>query len=272
MFTDIFSHETATVQFREKIDGIEMAVKPFTKEELNFFKLSSIVLDKVPKMLRETFIKMWDTKIASSPGYMAWDDSVTVRNLLLKREGGKTDVPTTKSINKWDCTALFKATIYSNTFGRATSKSTKTLSQQYLKRKKPSPFHSSVISPSGNQDETVTLAIDQLRLVRNALCHTPKPALSLAEFKDLIQWSKDAFTACGVSVARIDEIGCLGEDDFPTKQVNALNDRMKIELQQINMFLQHKISDSIDGIHRKFDQALQNRKCLYIQFVIFIDE
>ena len=245
-----------------------MAVKPFTKEELNFFKFSSIVLDEFPKMLRETFIKMWDTKIASSPGYMPWDDSVTVRNLLLKREGGKTDVPTTKSINEWDCTALFAATIYSNTFGKGTSKSTKTLSQQYIKGKKPSPFHSSVISPSGNQDETVTLAIDQLRLLRNALCHTPKPTLAIAKFSNFIQLVKDAFTACGVSVVRIDEIGCLEEEDFPTEQVNKLNDRMKIELQEINRFLQHKISDSIDEIHDKFNHAFSKGRCLYIISVI----
>ena len=250
-----------------------MAVKPFTKEELNFFKFSSIVLDEFPKMLRETFIKMWDTKIASLPGYMLWDDSVTVRNLLMKREGGKNDIPTNKSINEWDCTALFKATIYSNSFGRATSKSTKTLSQQYLTGKKPSPFHSSVISSSGNQDETVTLAIDQLRLLRNALCHTPKPTLGLAKFSNFMKLVKNAFTACGVSVVRIDEIGCLGEEDFPTEQVNEINDRMKIEeqensafmqesntfLQETSMFLQHEMTGAMKELVR-----LQNGKCALI--------
>ena len=250
-----------------------MAVKPFTKEELNFFKFSCTVLDEFPKMLRETFIKMWDTKIASSPGYMVWDDSITVRNLLLKREGGKTDIPTNKSINEWDCTALFKATIYSNTFGRGTSISLliKTLSQQYLKGKKPSPFHSSVISASGNQDENITLAIDQLRLLRSALCHTPMPTLALAKFNNFVQLVKNAFTACGVSVVRIDEIGCLGEEDFPTEQVNELNDRMKIEeqensafmqetnafLQDTSMFLQHEMSDAIKEFVR-----IQDGKCL----------
>ena len=124
---------------------------------------------------------------------MAWDDSITVRNLLRKREGGTTDIPTSKSINEWDCTALFRATIYSNTFGRGTSKPTKTLNQQYIKGKKPSPFHSSVIGASGNQDESITLAIDQLRLLRNALCHTPKPTLALAKFNNFIQLVKNAF-------------------------------------------------------------------------------
>ena len=254
-----------------------MAVKPFTNEELNFFKFSSIVLDEFPKVLRETFIKMWDTKIASSSGCMSWDDSAVVRNLFLKREGGKTDIPTNKSINEWDCTALFKATIYSNAFGRGTSKSTKTLSQQYLKGKKPSPFHSSVISPSGNQDESITLAIDQLRLLRNALCHTPKPTLGLAKFNNFIQMVKDAFTACGVSVVRIDEIGCLEEEDFPTEQVNELNDRMKDEeqeniafmqetntfLQETSMFLQHEMTAAMKKLVR-----LQNGKCLECKFML----
>ena len=257
-----------------------MAVKPFTKEELNFFKISSIVLDEFPKMLRETFIKMWDTKIASSPGYMVWDDSITVRNLLLKIEGGTTDIPTNKSINEWDCTALFKATIYSNTFGRGTSKSTKTLSQQYLKGKKSGPFHSSVISPSGNQDETVTLAIDQLRLLRNALCHTPKPSLALAKFNNFIQLVKNAFTACGVSVVRIDEIGCLGEEDFPTEQVNELNDRMKDEeqentkfMQETNAFLQDTskfLQDEMTGTIKELVR-LQNGEYLQIKSIHHLD-
>ena len=77
------------------------------------------------------------------------------------------------------------------------SKSTKTLNQQHLKGKKPCPFHSSVNSPSRNQDESITLAIDQLRLFRKALCHTPKPTLGLAKFNNFIHLVKDAFTDAG---------------------------------------------------------------------------
>ncbi|CAB3996059.1 Nephrocystin-3 [Paramuricea clavata] len=230
-----------------------MAVKPFSEEELNFFKFSSIVLDEVPTMLRQTFITMWDNKISTLPGYQVWDDSAMVRNLLLTREGGKADIPTNKSINEWDCTALFKATIYSNTFGLTTCKSTKTLCQQYLKGKKPSPFHSSVISLSGNPDETVTLAIDQLRLLRNTLCHIPKPKISKVDFNYYIQLAKDAFTATGVPVVRIDDIGCLKEEDFPTAKVNDLIDGMKTELQETNKFLQQEVMEEISGF--KYAQA-----------------
>ena len=87
-FINIFSHDKTDVC---GINDIEMAVKPFTKEQLNFFKFTFIVLDEFPKMLRDIFIK--------KPGYITLGDSVTVRNLLLTREGGKTDIPTNKSIN-----------------------------------------------------------------------------------------------------------------------------------------------------------------------------
>ena len=134
-----------------------------------------------------------------------------------------------------------------------------------------------MISPSGNEDETLTLAIDQLRLLGNALCDTPKPTLGVAKFNNFIHLVKDAFTTCGVSVVRLDEIGCLEENDFPTEQINELNDRMKIEeqkntafmqetnafLQETSMLLQHEMSDAMRELVR-----LKNGRCLYHRFMI----
>jgi hypothetical protein len=175
---------------------------------------------------------------------------------ILTREGGKSDIPINKSINEWDCTALLKATIYSNTFGLVTCKSTKTLYHQYLKGKKPSPFHS-VISPTGNPDETVTLAIDQLRLLRNTLCHIPKPTISKVDINYYIQLAKDAFTATGVSVVGIDDIGCLKEEDFPTAKVNELSDGMKTELQETNKFLQQEVMEEISGFKNAQEEVME---------------
>ncbi|XP_028409465.1 uncharacterized protein LOC114532074 [Dendronephthya gigantea] len=243
-----------------------MAEKPFTKEELNFFKFASIVLNEFPKLLRQTFIIMWDNRIAPFPGCHVWDDSPAVRNLLLIREGGKTNIPTNKSINEWDCTALFQAIIYSKIFGLTTTKATETLSQQYLK-KKPNPFHSTLISPTGKQDESLTLAIDQLRLLRNILCHIPKPFLTKIEFDQYVQVAKDAFAVIGVASDRIDEISCLGEEDFPTNKMNELNERIKDELQQCNKFLENeviqKLSDqeeNMDLVFQKLDEIKENIK------------
>ena len=70
-----------------------MAVKPFTNEQLNFFKFSILVLDEFPKMLRQIFTALWDSKVATRPGFIPWDDSPIVQNMLLTSEGGKTDIP-----------------------------------------------------------------------------------------------------------------------------------------------------------------------------------
>ncbi len=237
---------------------VEMAARPFTKEELNFLKLASIVHDEFPKMLRYTFETIWNNKIAPTlPGYQVWDDSSAVRNLLQIREGGKTDIPTNKSFKEWDCTALFKATIFSKTFGVTTSTATKTLSQQYLKKKKPNPFHSSLVSPTGNQDESLALAIDQLRLLRNKLCHISGASVSKTDFDQFVLLAKDAFTATGFTGDRIDDIGSLREEDFPTGKVNELNERMKVDLQEYSKFLREEVIQRLENERLDMQRSVQ---------------
>ncbi len=237
---------------------VEMAARPFTKEELNFLKFASIVHDEFPKMLRHTFETIWNNKIAPTlPGCHVWDDSPAVRNLLQIREGGKTDIPTYKSFKEWDCTALFKATIYSKTFGVTTSTATKTLSEQYLKGKKPNPFHSSVVSPTGNQDESLALAIDQLRLLRNKLCHIFSGSVSKTDFDRFVLLAKDAFTATGFTGDRLDDIGSLREEDFPTGKVNELNERVKVDLQEYNKFLQDEVIQRQESERLYMERSVQ---------------
>ena len=231
-----------------------MSITPFSKEELNFLKFSSIVLDEFPKVVRQIFITLWDSKIAVLPGYQVWDDSTAVRNMLLKSEGGKTGIPINQSIGEWDCTALFQATIYAKTFGSSSGKGpTKTLHDLYLKKKKPAavPFHPSVNSPTGNQDETYALAIDQIRLLRNTLCHSPKLGIAKADFDQFVQLAKDALTAAKVSTTFVNTIGGLTEDDFPTAKVNKLNKSFQKELQAMNQFLQSDMKETTNGIDER---------------------
>ena len=77
-----------------------MAAKPFLKEQLNLFEFSTLVLNEFPKVLRQIFVTMWDNRVSVKPGFIPWDDSTTVRNMLLTSEGGKTDIPTKKSIQE----------------------------------------------------------------------------------------------------------------------------------------------------------------------------
>ena len=131
----------------------------FEDKQLNYFKFTSIARDEFPKALRHAFKLMWDTKYG--PG-QPWDDSVAVRKSFRVKEGGKTKVPTHKSYSNWDCTALFQATIYAQSFALPDSRGhLKTLSEMH---KKPhglphGSFHTSVVSPSGNNAVTVALAI-----------------------------------------------------------------------------------------------------------------
>ena len=209
-----------------------MALKPFTNEQLNYFKFATIVQNEFPIALRQTFKSMWDNTFGHLPRYQMWDNSTVVRNLFLAEEGGKTNVPTHISYEEWDCTALFQATIYANSFAMPDSKGhDKTLCELYVKHHKVprGKFHPSVVSPSGNRDETFALAIDQLRLLRNVLCHPGKSEIDKPTFGKYVQLAKEVFKALGIKTDPIDAIGGLTESDFPTKEVRKLQESIKQE-------------------------------------------
>ena len=211
----------------------------FSPEQLNFFKFSTVVLDEFPVALRHVFEYMWDNQVAPTPGFLKWDDSPLVRNMFLKKEGGRTKyVPTNKSFTEWDCTALFEATLFAQSFAMPDGRGGfGTLAKLYVnpRRLLSGMFHPSVISPCGNQAETFALALDQLRLLRNILCHqTSTQKIDKATFDNYIQLAKDAFVALGQSATKIDDIGKLGEKDFPTPRVQQLEEELRKErLKQI---------------------------------------
>ena len=227
-----------------------MSLRPYRDEELNCFKFSSLVLNEFPKALRQTFITMWDNTFGHRPGFQLWDDSLAVRNLFASTEGGTTRVPTHLSYNEWDCTALFQATIYAQSFASPDSSGGhRTLSDLYVK---PcgvpfGSFHASVVSPVGNNDETFALAIDQLRLLRNALCHSPSSEMDKITFDQRVQQAKDAFMALGITTAVIDAVGSLTESDFPTNEVHKLEQGIREETRKYIMFLEG-ITAEIDDL------------------------
>ena len=242
-----------------------MAAKPFTKEQLNFFKFSTLVLDEFPNVLRQIFITMWNSNVAIRPGFITWDDSPKVRNMLLTCEGGKTAIPTTKSTEEWDCTALFKATIYAKTFGDPTIKGS-TLNDLFLKKTKlaPGSFHSSVESPTGNQGETFALAIDQLRLLRNTICHSPKPEIFKTDFDHYIRLVTSALTAVNVDTGFVDVIGQMSEDNFPTEKVEELHKSRLKELQAISMFHEN-MEQKLSSIDERTDEIHSMMKHMSLQ-------
>ena len=227
-----------------------MALQPFQDEQLNYFKFASIVLNEFPKALRQTFRSMWDNTFAHRPGFQPWDDSIAVRNMFLGAEGGRTKVDTNLSYEEWDCTALFQATIYARSFALPDSAGHyKTLGDLYVKPHKLAhgSFHATVVSPGGNKAETFALAIDQLRLLRNSLCHSTSCEIVKATFDLYVQHAKDAFKVLGVKADPIDVIGGLTESDFPTKEVRKLEQAMKEESRAYIKFLEG-VSLDIDDL------------------------
>ena len=85
------------------------------------------------------------------------------------------------------------------------------------------------MSPSGNTAETFALAIDQLRLLRNSLCHSDKSEIDKPTFDQYVQLAKEAFKALGIITDPIDAIGGLTESDFPTKEVRKLEESLRQE-------------------------------------------
>ena len=223
-----------------------MTLQPFSDKQLNFFKFSSLVLNEFPKVLRQTFKTMWDNTHGGRPGFQLWDDSTAVRNLFATTEGGKTKVLIHQSYNEWDCTNLFQATIFAWSFALpASTGSFTTLSDLYVKpRALPhGSFHASVLSPGGNNSETLALAIDQLRRLRNSLCHSTNSETDKATFDQRVNYAKDAFKALGVSTAKIDAVGSLTESDFPTNEVRRLEMRLRDETRVYIKFLEEVSSD-----------------------------
>ena len=218
-----------------------MALQPYRDEELNFFKFTSIVLNEFPKVLRQTFKTMWDNTYGHCPSFQLWDDSTAVRNMFAATEGGGSKVPTHRPYSEWDCTALFQATIYARSF----ASHGQTLNDLYLKPHgvPHGSFHASVVSPTGNNAETFALSIDQLRLLRNWLCHSSSSEMEKTTFDQYVQYAKDAFKAVGASTALIDAVENLTESDFPTNEIRKLEKGVKEEIRAYMAFLESVNSD-----------------------------
>ena len=235
-----------------------MSRQPYSDEELNYFKFASIVLNEFPDALRSIFVDMWDTRVA--PSSTDWDDSPLVRNILHNNEAPNTKIPTNNSFKEWDCTALFQATLYSRTFGLPDSTGKKkTLGEMYLRGRKPvpAPFHSAARSSSGDANETIALAIDQLRLLRNTLCHTSSPQINKVTFDDYVKHAKDAFTALKFSTTSLERIGNLKESDFPTKEAEKLNEEINHLRNDFRLFLENEVKHEMSEVKYEMSEVKQ---------------
>ena len=208
---------------------------------------------------------MWDNKFGHLPGYQRWDDTIAARNLFLVTEGGKTRVPIHLSFDEWDCTSLFQTSIYARAFALPDGKGHhRTLSQLYVKSHKLAhgKFHASVESPGGNDAETFSLSIDQLRLLRNALCHKPSSEIDRMTFDQWVQHAKDAFKALGVKTDAIDTIGDMTEVEFPTEKIRELEEDIREASQAEIRFLREEVEDRPSDIAQSIQELQDGLKII----------
>ena len=225
--------------------------------------MAFVVLNEFPKALRQAFRNNWDNIFGHRPGYKLWDDSSAVRSMFFTTEGGKTRVPTHLPCENWDCTALFQATIFSWSFALPDSRGHhRTLSDLYVRphRLPHGTFHASVLSPSGNDAETFAMAIDQLRLLRNAFCHSSSSKIAKLTFDQYIQLTKDAFKALGVTSGSVDAVGSLTEQDFPIGKVRKLEENIRNEFKVENTFLKEDVKEELMGIRSDIAQFNQEQQ------------
>ena len=261
-----------------------MALQPFSDEQLNFFKFATLVLNEFPKALRQAFKTMWDNTYGHRPGFQLWDDSTAVRNMFDSEEAKlckKTKVPVLHSYNEWDCTNLFQATIFARSFASSASTgSYTTLSDLYVKpcAVPYGSFHACVVSPSRNMTETFALAIDQLRLLRNSLCHSISSEMDKATFDQRVNCAKDAFQALGVPTAPIDALSSLTESDFPTNKIRQLQKSIKEETREMSSdviemkTLLNAIKQTADNTANQEDIAMLEQKIAKLQVTQLEDE
>ncbi|XP_068718653.1 uncharacterized protein [Montipora capricornis] len=191
-------------------------------DKLNFIKFCSVVIGLFPHVLRQVFEQMWN-KIRQRP----WNDSDEVRNLFLEGEGGKTNVPTENSFTEWNSTALFEATLFAKMFGKPDGNGGhRTMKQLYVKcEPSPGAFHARIGGDFRPESETFALALDQLRLLRNALCyHINEQKIPKLKFDVYLDRTKEAFKALhqGNSVASLVDIENLTTRDFPSERFQRL--------------------------------------------------
>ena len=191
-----------------------------TNGQLNSVKFKLLADGELANALRTIFKTMWDKKFGPSE---IWDDSELVRKSFLAKElrDFSKKVPTHKSYEEWDCTALSYAINSAQSFAIPDSSGVPTTPYDlYLRhlRLPQESFHSSVESPNGIPDETRALAVDQLRRLRNWQAHKGRNHIDKVTFDQNIQRTKEAFQALGISTKTIEELGNLPESELPTSQ------------------------------------------------------
>ena len=145
--------------------------------------MKTIVSDIVSDGLRTIFKQEWNSRYLGTLG--AWNNTAIngqeMHNLEKGRVGKNEHL--TKffdgNINKWDCTVLFDAILYSKCIGK---------------------------DKNVTLNPTIKTEVDKLRKMRNKIVHLPQDQLSEHEFENHSEAVRKSFLVLGLSAKKIDDI------------------------------------------------------------------
>lgn len=210
-----------------------------SEEQLNFFKFARVVFDEFPKAICKTFVTLWDSKFGS---IHPWDDSDDVHCMLQEKEGlGKNG----EKLSSFDSTMLFKITLFAKSFSL----------HGLVPRVRDGTFHGAISGCS--KDEAIAIALDQLRRLRNMLCHQSSTrGIDTSSLHKYLQLAKGAFVVLGEDTEAIDTIARMAKEDFSADKMQTLEDQLRREI-EVNTFLRRDILGGFKRVE-KMGEQLEN--------------
>ena len=179
-----------------------MASPEYSAEQLNYFRICSVVTDITPEGLREIFKQEWDHRYTTTHG--KWEDTAQNGQGFYNGES-----PSNRRRNarllatmvngnriEWDCTMLFYAILYSDCIG--------------------------------GLNPTVQASVDDLRRFRNEdFAHMPQGKLTDPEFNVAINKGDAEFQVLGLSTTKLQLI--RKQTSFPTKELENTQKEVKLK-------------------------------------------
>ena len=199
----------------------------YTSEQLNYFRICDIVINLVPKGLRQVFKQEWDFRYSPTPG--EWKDTSKNGSDFCNNESGRSRSRNSRylatiqhgSTEEWDCSCLFFAILFSDSIGT-------TLSAAIKKE------------------------VNDLRLVRNDIAHISEAKLTDAEFRGYVGRVLLAFNSLSLPISDVEAV--KNQTNFPTAEVSNFKAQvanLQSELKEVKSDLQV----AQDTIQRKEEQV-----------------
>lgn len=217
---------SASQSWRHPLQLAKDFVMPYSKEQLNYFRMIHIVMTIFSGALRELFKQEWRRFYGSKWRDRREDGRRFILNeSFVNRQRKRKELKTIAKGNssQFDCSILFYCILYSDSVGAD------------LQNRNPWKY-----------DE-----IDHLRELRNEVCHiAPKDEVENGDFQSFCSEAKTCFRNLGLSTSDLKAIA--KEDSFDTNEVLRL--KAKLEKEQVAvMEYEQYFSKKLSALKKDFN-------------------